>query len=97
MRKITKSHALRILQDVEREQGEHNGRWEDEYCHEEISIIYFEQMLGHARFIGLNCSDDPTTYYEEWEEDDVIEPGDTAGFIIKEKLVSILKNIILEE
>ena len=96
MKKINKKLALEIYRDIQIARGEHCGRWEgDEYGQKDSSEIYFEEMINISNYLELNYSNDPNSYIDN--DEDVIYPEDTAGFILYNKLENILTKIILEE
>lgn len=97
MKNVSKKYALNCYKDIIKAQGEHTGRWENEYIHEDSSIRYFEEMVDMANMLELNFSDNPDDYLDDYGEEDIYIKEDIAGFELFMKLENILRNIILKE
>lgn len=62
---------LKDFGDIQKAQGEHNGRWEDELNHEWCSEEYLETMKRFADEYGIKYLDNLEDNFdpEEWEEE----------------------------
>ncbi len=92
---MNKNEALKLYGEVNEKQGEHNGRWEDEYSHERSSVRYMDQMISYAQDLNIDIDQDILSYYEKKEEHDCFN-CDEAGFELKMKICEKLETIILD-
>lgn len=72
---MTKHEFERLLKDfgdIQKAQGEHNGRWEDELNHERCSEEYLETMKRFADEYGIEYLDNLEDNFdpEEWEAEE---------------------------
>ena len=97
---MNKREAINYLIELSIKQGEHNGRWENEYIQEESAMIYCDDMQRIADDIGIEYAkgDDFIEELEELKEDiDCFNAYDEWGFILQQKLEKHLINIIMGE
>lgn len=95
---MNKKQALELLIKLEVAQGEHNGRWENEYIQEDSSYRYFDDVTTIADMCGIeylhgSALDDKIE--ELRNTTDYVEPYDEYGAEIKQKVENKLINIIL--
>lgn len=96
--KDEKKEALRLLMDLERAQGEHNGRWEDELNIEDSSLQYFEDVTSIADEIGMEYAKGDSLEFElmQYETDGFcVNKYDAWTFALFEKIEEYLVDIIL--
>lgn len=97
---MDKREAINYLIELSKKQGEHNGRWENEYIQEESAMIYCDDMKEIADDIGIEYAkgDDFIEELEELEEDiDCFNAYDEWGFMLQQKLEKHLINVIMGE
>lgn len=94
---MNKKEALKLYGEVNEKQGEHNGRWEDEYSQESSSVRYMEQMISYAQDLNIDFDPDPLSYYNYYEKKE--KPDyfnyDAMGFKLKVMICEKLETIIL--
>lgn len=92
---MNKAEALKLFEEVQTKQGEHNGRWEDEYSQEYSSEIYLAEMISYAEFLEIEFDKDPESYREDEDDHDYMV-WDQMGFEIKTLIDKKLRDIILD-
>lgn len=92
--KMNKAEALKMYQEVFMAQGEHNGRWEDEYSQEGSAITYKDQMIEFAEELNLEFDHNPMSYADE-EDMDKAMIFDCMGFELRQMIEKKLRDIIL--
>lgn len=97
---MDRREAINYLIELSKKQGEHNGRWENEYVQEESAMRYCYDMKEIADCVGVEYAkdDDFVKELDELKEDiDCFNPYDEWGFILQQKLEKHLINIIMGE
>ena len=95
---MTKHEFERLLKDfgdIQKAQGEHNGRWEDELNHEWCSEEYLETMKRFADEYGVKYSDNLEDNFdtEYWEQ----EFGGNLEYYARDELGCELKECVIKE
>lgn len=97
--KMNKAEALKMYKEVQIAQGEHNGRWEDEYNQGESSNTYMNQMIKFAENLEIDFDHNPKAYPwdqdEDPEEDETYFNYDAMGYELKCMIDKKLEDIIL--
>lgn len=99
---MTKHEFERLLKDfgdIQKAQGEHNGRWEDELNHERCSEEYLETMKRFADEYGIKYLDNLEDNFdpEEWEEEMYENTPEYAQDALGAELMYSVTKKILDE
>ena len=95
---MDRREAINYLIELSKKQGEHNGRWENEYIQEESAMIYCDDMKEIADGVGIEYAkgDDFIEELEELEKNiDCFNAHDEWGFMLQQKLEKHFINIIM--
>lgn len=87
------SELLRDLYELGKIQGEHNGRWRDEYDREESSSEYLRKVQQMADKYNIKYNDNLDDY-TMYDEEEIDYTDDYLGFeLLQEIKVYLMKNI----
>ena len=93
---MNKAEALKLYGKVFEIQGEHNGRWENEYIQEDSSMQYHQEMTEIADELNIQYEKDPHAYADEEEDLFEYQYLDIMGCEVKELILKHLRDIILD-
>lgn len=91
-----KKQLINDLYRIAEIQGEHTGRWSNEFAREDSSEYYLEKMEMYAETYGISY-DDNLEHYRYYDEDLLYELQDRLAGKLHELLKDKIIKQLLEE